>query len=124
MLPVQPLRTRRVTISHEFRPAAEVGGDYLDYFQLSDETMGLYIGDLSGKGLPAALYAALAVGTLRGVHKTGRDPKGVLSLLNRIMRTELLCAVPACHAAACGSCAVGNAHRKCRHARPLPYPRR
>jgi phosphoserine phosphatase RsbU/P len=43
----------------------------------------LYLGDVSGKGLPAAMYAALAVGTLRGVHKTGQAPSSVLSTLNR-----------------------------------------
>jgi phosphoserine phosphatase RsbU/P len=83
MLPGQPLRTERVLISHEFLPAAAVGGDYLDYFTLSDGTIGLYIGDVSGKGLPAAMYAALAVGTLRGVHKTGQNPGRVLSVLNQ-----------------------------------------
>jgi phosphoserine phosphatase RsbU/P len=60
-----------------------VGGDFLDYFELSDGTFGLYLGDVSGKGLPAAMYAALAVGTLRGVHKTGQSPSNVLSTLNR-----------------------------------------
>ncbi|HKM67543.1 MAG TPA: SpoIIE family protein phosphatase [Candidatus Acidoferrum sp.] len=79
MLPAQPLRVAGVTISHEFQPVTEVGGDYLDYFKLSDDNIGLYIGDVSGKGLPAALYAALAVGTLRGVHKTGMAPQRVLS---------------------------------------------
>lgn len=82
MLPGQPLRTDCVTISHEFQPAAEVGGDYLDYFLLPDGTIGLYLGDVCGKGLTAALYAALAVGTLRGVHKTGQAPAQVLSFLN------------------------------------------
>jgi sigma-B regulation protein RsbU (phosphoserine phosphatase) len=60
-----------------------VGGDYLDYFELTDRKIGLYLGDVSGKGLPAALYAALAVGTLRGVHKTGTAPHDVLATLNR-----------------------------------------
>jgi sigma-B regulation protein RsbU (phosphoserine phosphatase) len=83
MLPGQPLRTDCVTISHEFQPAAEVGGDYLDYFLLPDGMIGLYLGDVCGKGLPAALYAALAVGTLRGVHKTGQAPAQVVSLLNK-----------------------------------------
>ena len=82
MMPAQPLRLAGVTISHEFQPVTEVGGDYLDYFKLSDDTIGLYVGDVSGKGLPAALYAALAVGTLRGIHKTGMEPERVLSLLN------------------------------------------
>ena len=83
MLPAEPLCTDEVIIAHEFQPAAEVGGDFLDYFSLADESVGLYLGDVCGKGLPAALYAALAVGTLRGVHKTGQLPAGVLNTLNR-----------------------------------------
>jgi len=83
MLPAESLRAGAVMISHEFQPIAAVGGDFLDYFQLSDESVGLYLGDVSGKGLPAALYAALAVGTLRGVHKTGTPPHEVLATLNR-----------------------------------------
>jgi len=57
-----------------------VGGDFLDYFELTDGRVGLYLGDVSGKGLPAALYAGLAVGTLRGVHKTGTSPTMSLRL--------------------------------------------
>ena len=73
MLPSQPLRTENVLILHEFQPAAAVGGDYLDYFTLTDGTVGLYIGDVSGKGLPAAMYAALGVGTLRVLRTTERE---------------------------------------------------
>jgi sigma-B regulation protein RsbU (phosphoserine phosphatase) len=83
MMPSEPLCAGTVVISHEFQPMAAVGGDYLDYFQLTDGSMGLYLGDVSGKGLPAALYAALAVGTLRGVHKTGTSPHDVLATVNR-----------------------------------------
>jgi len=96
MLPAHPLCAGGVTISHEFQPAAEVGGDYLDYFSLSDGSIGLYIGDVSGKGLPAALYAALAVGTLRGVHKTGQAPGRVLATLNQRL---LLRGIPGRHTA-------------------------
>ncbi len=94
--PAQPLRSRAVTISHEFQPAAAVGGDYLDYFSLTDGTFGMYIGDVSGQGLPAALYAALAVGTLRGIHKTGQHPSRVLYLLNQRL---LLRGIPGRHTA-------------------------
>lgn len=83
MLPAEALRSGPVTISHEFQPVAAVGGDFLDYFQLMDGTIGLYLCDVSGKGLPAALYAALAVGTLRGVHKTGTSPSDALATFNR-----------------------------------------
>jgi phosphoserine phosphatase RsbU/P len=83
MLPSQPLHESQFFISHEFQPVTEVGGDYLDYFSLPDGSIGLYLGDVSGKGLPAALYAALAIGTLRGIHKSGERPGRVLSLLNQ-----------------------------------------
>ncbi|MFI5057028.1 MAG: PP2C family protein-serine/threonine phosphatase [Candidatus Acidiferrales bacterium] len=83
MMPAESLHTDCVTISHAFQPMAEVGGDFLDYFELSDRTVGIYLGDVSGKGLPAAMYAALAVGTLRGVHKTAQAPGSVVSLLNK-----------------------------------------
>src|SRR6202022_1509384 len=83
MRPPEPLRAGAVRISHEFQPVAAVGGDFLDYFELADGSIGLYLGDVSGKGLAAAMYAALAVGTLRGVHKTGQSPAAVLSILNR-----------------------------------------
>src|SRR3981081_1756585 len=83
MLPAESLRAGAVMIAHEFQPVAWGGGDFLDYFELTDGSVGLYMGDVSGKGLPAALYAALAVGTLRGVHKTGTSPHDVLATLNR-----------------------------------------
>jgi sigma-B regulation protein RsbU (phosphoserine phosphatase) len=96
MLPAEPLRAGKVKISYAFQPIAEVGGDFLDYFELADSSVGLYVGDVSGKGLPAAMYAALAVGTLRGVHKTGMPPGDVLSTLNRRL---LIRGMPRRHAA-------------------------
>ncbi len=83
MLPQGALRTADAAICYSFHPFHEVGGDFLDFFTLTDGAIGIYLGDVAGKGLPAALYTALAVGTLRGVHKTGTPPSSVLSLLNR-----------------------------------------
>lgn len=83
MMPAESLHVGGVTISHEFQPVAAVGGDFLDYFELPNGCIGLYLGDVSGKGLPAALFGALAVGTLRGVHKTYTPAELVLSTLNR-----------------------------------------
>lgn len=74
----EALKTAQLSIESEFQPFSEVGGDFLDYFLLSDGTAGLYLGDVTGKGLPAALFAALAVGTLRGIHKTGTAPSACL----------------------------------------------
>ena len=82
MMPRGTLETADVTVCYDFQPFHEVGGDFLDFFQPSDQTIEIYLGDVTGKGLPAALYAALGVGTLRGVHKTGTDPAVALSRLN------------------------------------------
>jgi sigma-B regulation protein RsbU (phosphoserine phosphatase) len=96
MLPSESLCLRGVTISHQFLPVSAVGGDFLDYFELSDGCIGLYLGDVSGKGLPAALFGALAVGTLRGVHKTGTPADQVLATMNRRL---MIRGLPARHAA-------------------------
>jgi phosphoserine phosphatase RsbU/P len=97
MMPREPLRAGAVRISHAFQPVAAVGGDFLDYFEMSDGSIGLYLGDVSGKGLAAAMYAALAVGTLRGVQKTGQSPDSVLATLNRRLLVQ---GVPRRHSAA------------------------
>jgi phosphoserine phosphatase RsbU/P len=96
MLPTESLRSRGVTISHQFQPVSAVGGDFLDYFELTDGSIGLYLGDVSGKGLPAAYFGALAVGTLRGVHKTGTSSDQVLCTMNRRL---MIRGLPARHAA-------------------------
>jgi len=88
LLPNAPLCVGGTEFSSRFRAAAAVGGDFLDYFSLSDNRIGIYLGDVVGKGLSAAMYAALTVGTLRGIHKTGCPPMTVLSTLNRRLRTR------------------------------------
>lgn len=83
LLPPEPLLGPNFEITYLLRAFSEVGGDFLDYFYLSDGKLGIYVGDVTGKGLPAAMYAALAVGALRSVHKTGVEPAAVLNLLNK-----------------------------------------
>jgi sigma-B regulation protein RsbU (phosphoserine phosphatase) len=90
LLPEESLCADTFEVASRFRSTAAVGGDFFDYFRLSDARVGLFVGDVAGKGLPAALYAALAVGTLRGVHKTGQQPNMVLELMNRRVRTRAL----------------------------------
>lgn len=49
------------------RPASSVGGDYYDFVSMSDGRMGIAIGDISGKGVPAALLMASLQASLRGL---------------------------------------------------------
>ena len=83
MLPAEVLCAGPAIIAHEFQPVDIVGGDFVDYFSMDNGNVGFYVGDVSGKGLPAAMYAALAVGILRSVHKTDQSPGEILSALNK-----------------------------------------
>jgi sigma-B regulation protein RsbU (phosphoserine phosphatase) len=83
LLPSGTLRSPSVEIAFRFSPFREVGGDFADFFALPNGNVGLYIGDVMGKGLAAAMYAALVMGMLRGINKTGDDAANVLATLNR-----------------------------------------
>ncbi len=48
------------------RPAKEVGGDLYDFFHLSDDELAVAVGDVSGKGIPGALFMAVTQTLLRG----------------------------------------------------------
>lgn len=71
--------------------AAEmVGGDYFDYIEMLDGSLGLAIGDASGHGLGPALLMAEARACLRTLAQTYRDPGEILTLANRILSDEML----------------------------------
>jgi sigma-B regulation protein RsbU (phosphoserine phosphatase) len=83
LLPTTELCHESVEIAFRFIPFCDVGGDFADFFCLPDGFIGIYLGDVVGKGLPAAMYAALVMGILRGIHKSGTDTARVLALLNK-----------------------------------------
>ncbi|HEX4075738.1 MAG TPA: SpoIIE family protein phosphatase [Candidatus Acidoferrales bacterium] len=85
LLPAGPLAATSHEIAFRFSPFGGVGGDFADFFMLPNGLVGLYIGDVVGKGISAALYAALVMGLIRGVHKEGTDPATALAVLNRRM---------------------------------------
>lgn len=70
--------------SAHFRPARELGGDLYDFYDMEKGRLGVATGDVSGKGVPAALYAAFASGTVR---RRARERKGPADLLERVNGT-------------------------------------
>jgi hypothetical protein len=64
-------------------PAQEVGGDFYQVLTQSDGSVFIVVGDVSGKGLKAAMTGALAIGALRSLASEIRDPGRLLSRLNR-----------------------------------------
>ncbi len=70
-------------------PAREVGGDYYDYFKLSDRRFGLLIADVSGKGTSAALYMAELKGLLLSLSQIHQSPRQLLIEVNRLLSDHL-----------------------------------
>ena len=63
-------------------PAKEVGGDFYDFFLVDERRLCLVIADVSGKGIPAALFMMAAKITLSHLVKSGRSPAEVLAEAN------------------------------------------
>jgi len=66
-------------------PAREVGGDFYDFFQLGEDVIALTLGDVSGKGVPAALYMTVTSALLRTFALEGSGPSEMLIRANRFL---------------------------------------
>jgi sigma-B regulation protein RsbU (phosphoserine phosphatase) len=73
---------KKIEIWGKCIPAREVGGDYFDFFQIDDDNYGMVIGDVSGKGVPAALFMAVSRTLFRILSSRERCPDRVLTEFN------------------------------------------
>ncbi len=71
-----------------YLPFGEVGGDFFQIVPQPDLSVLVAIGDVSGKGLPAAMTVALLVGTFRAVVMYNREPAEILSLMNQCLTSR------------------------------------
>jgi phosphoserine phosphatase RsbU/P len=91
-----PKRLKGIEVAAAFAPAREVGGDFHDYLSPEAHTLVVAVGDVSGKGVPAALYSAFAAELVRGRTFRRRylpdrsSPSGVLSSVNTILHQRQL----------------------------------
>jgi serine phosphatase RsbU (regulator of sigma subunit) len=69
-------------------PAKEVGGDFYDFFLINEEQLGFVIGDVSGKGVPAALFMAVCRTLLKSTALQGLPPQTCLGQMNRMLAAE------------------------------------
>ncbi len=72
--------------SAHFRPARELGGDLYDFYDMGGGLLGVATGDVAGKGVPAALYAAFASGAVRSRAFERRPPADLMQRVNRTLR--------------------------------------
>jgi sigma-B regulation protein RsbU (phosphoserine phosphatase) len=97
LLPTElPARMKGVDVAGRFEPARELGGDLYDFLAPDTTTLVVAVGDVSGKGVPAALYSAFAgelvrARTFRRRYTSVRGtPAGVLAAANTILHERQL----------------------------------
>ena len=81
-LPGSLPETELLDISVYMKPAKHVGGDLYSVFKLGDRRIGVMLGDVSGKGVPAALFMAKSVSEFKFHSHLSQEPSVVLSRLN------------------------------------------
>jgi sigma-B regulation protein RsbU (phosphoserine phosphatase) len=82
LLPQAPPTLANLEVAAKFLPARAIGGDLYDFLDYSLSRLGIVIGDVSGKGAPAAIYAALVSGILRSHAPIEPGPAEMLSAVN------------------------------------------
>src|SRR5438034_2143279 len=82
LLPHSLPKLPNLELAAKFIPARAIGGDLYDFVNYSQERMGMVIGDVSGKGAPAAIYAALVSGILRSHAPIEPGPAEMLRAVN------------------------------------------
>ena len=65
------------------KPAREVGGDFYDFFFINPERLCIVVGDISGKGVPAALFMSMVITQIRSIAKVIDEPDLILNNVNK-----------------------------------------
>jgi predicted ester cyclase len=76
-------------ISPYYQPTREVGGDFYDFHLLSEERLGVVVGDATGHGVPAALVMPSTRSMLRALARASNSPGEVLEQVNDLLVTDI-----------------------------------
>ena len=81
-LPSEIETSKDIEIVAELRAAKEVGGDFYDYYKIDDDHTAIVIGDISGKGIPAAMFMMKTITCFRNHIGPNKSPAEILRLMN------------------------------------------
>jgi phosphoserine phosphatase RsbU/P len=91
LLPTGAREVPGLDLAAAYVPARELGGDFYDFLPYGEGRLGIALGDVSGKGIAAALYGSLAMGTIREIVADDTcDPACMLALLNQRLHSARL----------------------------------
>lgn len=79
---------REFDIFASMNPAKEVGGDFYDFFFVDDDHLAMAVADVSGKGVPAALFMMITRALLKSAAQMGFSPAGVLEKINEQLAAD------------------------------------
>lgn len=85
--PVYP-DDKRFEVFANMIAAKHVGGDFYDFFKYDDEHLAFFIGDVAGKGMPAAIYMAVCRTMLKAIGSEVKDPAECISKVNNMLIPE------------------------------------
>ncbi len=75
-------------IAASMEPAKDVGGDFYDFFRIDDDRIGFLIADVSGKGIPAAIFMAVSRTLIRATGVNGGSPADCITRSNKLLAAE------------------------------------
>ncbi|MBR3110964.1 MAG: SpoIIE family protein phosphatase [Prevotella sp.] len=88
IFPPFPEETTSMDIAAEMNAAKDVGGDFYDFFRIDKDRIGFTIADVSGKGVPAAIFMAVARTLIRATGIRGVSPAECITYSNSLLSQE------------------------------------
>ena len=88
VFPPFPEDSDKLDIAASMTPAKDVGGDFYDFFRIDDDRLGFVIADVSGKGIPAAIFMAVSRTLIRATGIRGSDPAECIAYSNKLLAEE------------------------------------
>ncbi len=88
LVPGEVFGKNDVVVHARMRPAKIVGGDYYDVLELDERRLAVIVGDVTGKGLPAAMLMASVLGSMRALCSAGLRGCELIAALNRHVCTN------------------------------------
>ena len=88
IFPPFPENAQQLDIAASMHAAKDVGGDFYDFFRIDDDHIGFSIADVSGKGIPAAIFMAVSRTLIRATGIRGGNPSDCITYSNKLLATE------------------------------------
>lgn len=88
IFPPFPENEQQLDIAALMNAAKDVGGDFYDFFRIDEDRIGIVIADVSGKGIPAAIFMAVSRTLIRATGIRGGSPSECITYSNKLLANE------------------------------------